>query len=163
MKILVMSDSHGNDVYVAKALDREWPVDAVLHLGDFQEDEDEFALILAGEDVPLYLVKGNCDYYASVPEDRILELAGHRILMTHGHRCRVGHGIQELAHIALSCNCSIALFGHTHRPEIDDSIPGLLILNPGSIALPRQREHRKSYMILELEEGKKPEVWIRYL
>ena len=163
MKILVMSDSHGNDLYAVMALDREWPFDALLHLGDFQEDEDEFAGILAGEDVPLYLVKGNCDYCNSVPTDRILELAGHRILMTHGHTHSVDYGTEELARTALENDCGVALFGHTHRPVMDDSVPGLLILNPGSIALPRQRERRKSYLILELEQGKKPEAWIRYL
>ena len=163
MKVLVLGDSHGNDRYVAMALDREWPIDAMLHLGDAQEDEDEFALILAGEDVPLFMVKGNCDYYSSMAEDRILELCGHRIFMTHGHHCRVSYGTGHLAEIALLNNCSIAIYGHTHRPEIDDGIRGLLILNPGSISLPRQQGRKKSYIILQLEEGKKPKAWIRYL
>lgn len=163
MKILVLSDSHGNDLYVAKALDREWPIDAMIHLGDTQEDEDEFAEILAGEDVPLFLVRGNCDWYSSLPADRILELAGHRILMTHGHTHAVSYGTQELVHLARENDCSIVIYGHTHRPEIDDSIPGLLILNPGSVSFPRQRGRKRSYMILELEEGKQPEPWICYL
>ena len=60
MKVLVVSDTHGVDVNVAVALDREWPVDAILHLGDSQEEEEEFAEIVAGEDVPIYMVKGNC-------------------------------------------------------------------------------------------------------
>ena len=163
MKILIMSDSHGNDLYVAKALDREWPVDAMIHLGDTQEEEDEFAEILAGEEVPLYLVKGNCDWYVDLPLDRIVELAGHRILITHGHTHAVSYGTEEVAHLAQKNDCSIALYGHTHRPEIDDSHPGLLILNPGSISLPRQTGRKKSYMVLELESGKEPEVWLRYL
>ena len=74
MKILILSDSHGQDLPVAKALDREWPIDAMIHLGDTQEDEDEFSEILAGEEVPLFLVRGNCDWYSSVPLDRIVEL-----------------------------------------------------------------------------------------
>ena len=163
MKILIMSDSHGNDLFVAKALDREWPVDAVFHLGDTQEDEDEFAEILAGEAVPLFLVKGNCDWYSSLPLERIVELAGCRILMTHGHTHAVSYGTEELAKLALENDCRIVVYGHTHRPEIDDSIPGLLILNPGSISLPRQAGRKKSYMILELEYGKEPEAWIRFL
>lgn len=163
MKILILSDSHGNDLPIAVALDREWPIDAMFHLGDLQEDEDEFALILAGEDVPLFLVRGNCDYYTSIPMDRIVELKGHRILMTHGHGHGVSYGTEELAADALANDCSIVVYGHTHRPEIDDSIPGLLILNPGSISLPRQRGRKKSYMVLELEEGKKPEAWLKYL
>lgn len=163
MKILILSDSHGQDLPVAKALDREWPIDAMIHLGDTQEDEDEFSEILAGEEVPLFLVRGNCDWYSSLPLDRILELSGHRIFMTHGHGHDVNYGTKELAQIAREQGCSIALYGHTHRPEIDDSSPGLLILNPGSISFPRQKGREKSYMILELEPGKQPEVWLCFL
>lgn len=163
MKILIVSDSHGNDRCIAMALDREWPIDAMFHLGDVQEDEDEFALILAGEEAPIYMVRGNCDYYSSVAMDRIVELEGHRILMTHGHTHGVSFGTDELAELALQNDCEIVVYGHTHRPEIDDSTQGLLILNPGSIAYPRQRGRKKSYMVLELEKGKKPEAWIRYI
>ena len=163
MKILVVSDSHGQDLYLAKALDREWPVDAMLHLGDSQEDQEEFAYILAGENVPLYMVKGNCDYDPSYPMQLVVELGGHRILMTHGHMCSVSYGTQELVYKARENDCSIAVYGHTHVPEIDDSTPGLLILNPGSITFPRQRGRKRSYLILELEAGKKPEAQLRYL
>jgi putative phosphoesterase len=75
----------------------------------------------------------------------------------------VNYGTKELAQIAREQGCSIALYGHTHRPEIDDSSPGLLILNPGSISFPRQKGREKSYMILELEPGKQPEAWLRFL
>lgn len=162
MKILVLSDSHGEDRYVAMALDREWPIDALFHLGDLQEDEDEFKEILAGEDIPVFLVKGNCDYFADYPPSRIVELAGHRILMAHGHGYYVNFGTKDLAADALANNCDIAIYGHTHRPEIDDSTPGLLILNPGSIAFPRQPGREKSYMILDLEEGTAPEAELRF-
>lgn len=163
MKVLVVSDSHGQDLYIAKALDREWPIDAMLHLGDSQEDQEEFAYILAGEDVPLYMVRGNCDYDPSCPADQIVELGAHRILMTHGHLCGVSNGTQRLIQKALENDCGIAIYGHTHRPEIDDSIPGLLILNPGSITFPRQRDRKKSYMILELLEGRKPEAELKFV
>ncbi len=162
MKILVISDSHGEDRNVAAALDREWPIDALMHLGDLQEDEDEFAEILAGEECPIYLVKGNCDYFASYPPSRIIELAGHRILMAHGHGYYVNFGTRDLAADALANDCDIAMYGHTHRPEIDDSDPGLLILNPGSISFPRQQGRLPSYMVLELEAGKKPEAVIKF-
>ncbi len=163
MKILVISDTHGKDIYVAAALDREWPVDALMHLGDVQEDEDEFMEILAGEDVPLYIVKGNCDAFAPYPPSRIVELEGHRILMAHGHGYYVNFGTRDLAADAAANNCDVAIYGHTHRPEIDDSDPELLILNPGSISFPRQQGRQKTYMILELEQGKKPEVRLKYI
>jgi putative phosphoesterase len=162
MKVLVVSDSHGQDLHIAMALDREWPIDAMLHLGDVQEDGDEFGLILAGEEVPLYLVRGNCDYDVSIPRVQILELAGHRILMTHGHEQSVSYGTRMLAETARENDCQIVIYGHTHRPEIDESVPGLLILNPGSITFPRQRGREKSYMILELEEGRSPQAQLKF-
>ncbi len=163
MKVLVLSDSHGEDRYVAMALDKEWPVDALFHLGDIQEDEDEFMEILAGEDIPVFLVKGNCDYFADYPPSRIVELAGHRILMAHGHGYYVNFGTGDLAADALANDCDVTIYGHTHRPEIDTSTPGLLILNPGSVAFPRQPGRQKTYMILNLEEGKPADAEIRYL
>ena len=163
MKILIISDTHGLDAYVAAALDREWPIDALLHLGDSQEDEEEFAEVLAGENIPIYMVKGNCDYFVDYPPARIIELAGHKILMAHGHGYYVNFGTRDLVADAQANGCDITMYGHTHRPEIDGSIEDLLILNPGSLAYPRQKGRQKSYMIMELEEGKKPEVELKFL
>jgi putative phosphoesterase len=83
--------------------------------------------------------------------------------MTHGHLCSVSYGTQELARQALGNECDIAIFGHTHRPKIDDSSERLLILNPGSITFPRQEMRKRSYMILKLEKGKRPEAELRYV
>ena len=163
MKVLVMSDSHGRDSNVMEALEREMPFDVLIHLGDTQEDEEEFCMCVAGEDIPVYLVSGNCDLFADYPPARIVTLAGHRLLLAHGHTHYVNYGTQELAADAKGNRCEIALYGHTHRPEIDESDPELMILNPGSISYPRQSPRRRTYMILTLEPGKCPEVELRQL
>lgn len=163
MRVLVISDTHGLDANVAAVLDREWPVDALLHLGDSQEDEEEFAEVLAGEEIPIFMVKGNCDYFVDYPPARIIELEGHRILMAHGHGYYVNFGTRDLEADALANGCDITMYGHTHRPVIDESNPELLVLNPGSLAYPRQEGRRKSYMIVQLEEGKKPDVELKFL
>ena len=163
MKVLVISDTHGLDVYVAMALDKEWPIDAILHLGDSQEDEEEFAEIVAGEPIPIYMVKGNCDYFVDYPPARIIELAGHRILMAHGHGYYVNFGTRDLVADAQANDCDITMYGHTHRPEIDTRNEGLLVINPGSLAYPRQEGRKKSYMVLNLEEGKEPDVELKFL
>ena len=49
------------------------------------------------------------------------------------------------------------------RPQIDESNPELLILNPGSITYPRQEGRRKSYMVLDLKENEKPEVELKFI
>ena len=163
MKVLVISDTHGDDRNVIAALVREMPIDALLHLGDSMEDEDEFALCVAGEDIPVYMVGGNCDFYHDHPRSRVVELAGHRIFMTHGHLEQVDWGTGDLAVAALSNQCDIALYGHTHVPDLDDSDRHLLIGNPGSLSYPRQRGRRPTYMVLTLVRGKAPQAELREL
>ena len=163
MKIILMSDSHGKDENVVAVLDREMPVDAVMHMGDSQEDEEEFRLHFMGEEIELYMVAGNCDYFADFPPVRIITLEGHRIFMAHGHGYYVNFGTKDLKAAALANGCDIALYGHTHRPVIDDKDKEILILNPGSVSFPRQENHRASYMVMELERGRRPEVALKYV
>ena len=87
----------------------------------------------------------------------------NKVFLTHGHQYRISVNEDLILDEAKARGANILIYGHTHRPEIDDSQPGLLILNPGSISLPRQTGRKKSYMVLELESGKEPEVWLRYL
>ena len=101
MKVLVMSDSHGRDSNVMEALEREMPFDVLIHLGDTQEDEEEFCMCVAGEDIPVYLVSGNCDLFADYPPARIVTLAGHRLLLAHGHTHYVNYGTHDA-----SCPCA---------------------------------------------------------
>ena len=36
MKILVVSDTHGHDENLMRVLQREWPIDALIHCGDYR-------------------------------------------------------------------------------------------------------------------------------
>ena len=37
MKILVVSDTHGHDENLMRVLQREWPIDALIHCGDLEK------------------------------------------------------------------------------------------------------------------------------
>ena len=50
--------------------------------------------------------------------------------------------------------CRIALFGHTHQPLYEKAWNGVILINPGSISLPRQEDRRHGYGILTIEEDK---------
>lgn len=169
MKILVMSDSHSRDANVRTAVEREKPFDALIHLGDSQEEEEEFCSVIlglkssSGGEVPVYMVRGNCDYLGDFPTERIVVLGGHRILLAHGHTHYVNFGTDELVNDAAENSCDIAMYGHTHRPDVDWTHQGVLVLNPGSISYPRQQDHRASYMVVELEPGSEPDVELRYV
>ena len=82
MRILVLSDSHGAVENMARCVDLVEP-DHILHLGDCLRDAE--ALHRLYPHIPLDAVAGNCDWALDAPTERLLELAGHRILMMHGH------------------------------------------------------------------------------
>ncbi len=154
MKIGIMSDTHGSLDAVAQAVSLAGPVDMWLHAGDLIADAEHLAII-AG--VPVYSVAGNCDWpNMTVPEERLIEAEGHRILLTHGHNYGVRYDIEVLVEAAEDKEADIAVYGHTHIADIS---PGddVYVVNPGSAARPRD-EGRPSFMIMELEPEKMPEV-----
>lgn len=162
MKILVMSDTHGWDYNAKKAVEKEQPFDVLIHLGDVQETETEFLRYSGvGFDTPAYFVEGNCDRTGIYPESQIVELAGHRLFLTHGNRFYVTFGTEELRDEAARNQCDIAIYGHTHRPELEDG--DVLVLNPGSMTSPRQEGGQPSYMVMELLSGKEPRVSLKYI
>ncbi len=161
MRILIVSDSHGRDEYLLAAIEAERPFDLLIHLGDFQTDEREIEK-MAG--VPVFMVSGNCDYYTRISDVRFVELEGFRIFMAHGHNHGVRWGdTRRLTRTARQHGCDIVMFGHTHCPVEDRTDPKLLVLNPGSIALPRQQGREHTYMILTLRRGMRPEVELKTL
>ncbi|MCD7745547.1 MAG: metallophosphoesterase [Lachnospiraceae bacterium] len=153
MKILIVSDTHGYEDNLKRALDAVGAPDCMIHLGDSESTLENMQKIA---NCPVYMVGGNCDYFTRLPLTRIEELGGCRIFMTHGHYYYVSVGVRDLAEEARTNNCNVAMFGHTHRPFIDESDPELTILNPGSLSFPRQEGRRPSYILMEAEKGEKP-------
>ena len=129
MKLLVLSDSHRETEHMLLAIRKERP-DAVVHLGDHAADAD--AIVQECPYLPLYRVRGNCDYYDDVtPEQAVLHFGKVRILAVHGHRYGVKTGLLRLCYAAREKEAQVALFGHTHRAlcALED---GLWLLNPGA-------------------------------
>jgi putative phosphoesterase len=143
MKVLVISDSHGNWKLAFAAHTRTEPVDAIIHLGDGSADADMLRLAL---DVPVINVAGNCDPGSGAPRERVWECEGKRILLTHGDAYQVKSGLAKLRQRALEVGADAALFGHTHQVLLDDD-SGLLLLNPGTLAT---HGHHRSYAVLNI-------------
>lgn len=59
MKVLIFADSHGYNMAMAFAVDREEP-DAVIHLGDHAEDAREIERVFPA--MPICRVRGNNDF-----------------------------------------------------------------------------------------------------
>lgn len=79
-----------------------------------------------------------------------LELCGHHILLTHGHYYYVTLDTAMLGSDAGARGFDIVLYGHTHRPKIEER-GGVILANPGSVAYPRQEGRKPSYIIMKLE------------
>lgn len=109
MKILVVSDSHGRIDNLKQVIRKEAP-DKILHMGDIMGDLEELQAF-AGVDV--VAVRGNCDGFCALPLDRVVDINGHKIFMTHGHAYGVNWGIGELRAVAREKECEAALYMDT--------------------------------------------------
>lgn len=159
MKVLIVSDTHGRDEKLEKAVLAEAPFDYLIHCGDV-EGREFFIEALA--ECPCTIVAGNNDFFSDLPREEELELAGIRMLVTHGHYYGVSMDLYGLVDEAKSRGCQVVLFGHTHRPVAEEK-GGVLVINPGSLSYPRQEGRKPSYAVMELRAGKKPEVELRFL
>ena len=137
MRALVMSDIHGDDFTLRWMLEEAWKfvghVDAYFCLGDGAHDFQRLENFIRrhDENALLCCVRGNCDFAADdIPERMILSLEGANIFLTHGHHYRVKSTTDFLRSAAQEANCSVVLYGHTHRAEVDPSGP--LMVNPGA-------------------------------
>ena len=129
MKILVLSDSHGDTWRLREIFSREHGFSLCIFLGDGERDLEPF-FPMPG--VPLLAVRGNCDLASSLPATLVTDEGGKRILCTHGYLQHVKYGLAGLRSAAREAHADIALYGHTHIPvqEYDD---GLYLCNPGSV------------------------------
>ena len=136
MRILVISDTHGElDRFwkVFNKLNKEMPVQMIVHCGDYIADAKEIRM---RSGIPVVAVKGNCDGEYSDDGYSILETEAGDFLVAHGHMHDVNFSLQKLYYTALDNNCIGALFGHTHRSVFVET-GDLYMMNPGSLTKPR--------------------------
>ena len=129
MRILVLSDSHGNVENMARCVELTEP-DVILHLGDCQRDAE--TLHRQFPSLPMQSVPGNCDWGAVDAPEVLTEYGGVRILMMHGHTRTVKASTLSAVYAAREMGAQVLLFGHTHRPLVDYD-GSLWVMNPGSV------------------------------
>ena len=148
MKILVVSDTHGSPDNLRTVIDIEKP-DRIYHLGDGQGVEDNLWMM---SEAPAECVCGNCDWGGNLPNEVVLDVGNHRLLLTHGHYYGVSYTYEKIAEAAKAKGCDIVLYGHTHVPTIDH-FEGLVIANPGSVSFPRQNSREHTYMTILVDNS----------
>lgn len=148
MKILIFSDSHNNAYRIESALLDNKDADLIIHLGDGISD-----IMSIRAAYPLYqyeYVLGNCDYSNGVPPEKLLEIEGKKLFITHGHEYAGNQS--KLIKKAIFHKADIVLSGHTHKPQ-QTTRQGILFLNPGCVSKPKQVD-TKSYLVMNINAGK---------
>lgn len=147
MKACVFSDSHGLVGHMITAIKLEKP-DICFFLGDGERDlarlEDNFP------DLPIYAVRGNCDFNTDLQRLILCNVEGVIIFATHGHLSNVKRedDFRTLIYQAKEAGADIALFGHTHYQYLAEH-DGITLLNPGSAGY----GYYPGYAILNIENG----------
>ena len=161
MKVLVVSDTHRYEDNLEKVIEKEAPFDVFIHLGDIEGREAKIKSMLDIK-VAVHMVEGNNDFFSGLDKEKEISLGKYKAFITHGHLYGVSTGQEMLADEAKYRSADIAMYGHTHRPQLTD-IDGVTVLNPGSISYPRQMDRRASYSILHVEEDKDIDIQIKYV
>lgn len=155
MKIGIVSDSHGDTNALDTMLQHPAAADveAWFFAGDVAMDAEYLAMVT---DIPILKVAGNNDWPSTRLMDTVVsDVGGHRIMLTHGHMYGVGFSTQNLEIAAREQGADIVIYGHTHVADL--SVGKLTVLNPGSVARPRDAS-RGSFMVVELVPGEVPVV-----
>ncbi len=145
MRILVVSDTHGNENALLQAFKQAGETDLLIHIGDGEND----TLIL--KDVyksPVIRVAGNCDMGSKAPKELILSIEEKQVLITHGDRHYVKSGIETLAGHGYASCADIVLYGHTHIP-LAEQRENLLLLNPGALCMHRGT---KTFAVINIQK-----------
>lgn len=150
MKILVLSDTHGDIKKAEEAIRDNEDVDLIIHLGDYFRDAQYLSSKFPK--IPIEYIYGNSDFLIEdVPAEKVLEYCGKRIFLTHGHKYSVKWDHSKLEKKAEEMQIDLLLFGHTHIAEVVEK-QGRYFINPGSISEPRNNRS-ESYAIIELNNS----------
>lgn len=130
MRILVLSDSHGDYFSMKTAIEAQPTAEAVVFLGDGHLDVERCKPLLEGKRV--YAVKGNNDFHCDYPKCQVISEGGMNIYITHGHCEYVKSSLSRLMTVAKENDCPLALYGHTHRQQ-EDNFDSVKMFCPGAI------------------------------
>ena len=130
MRILVLSDSHGDFFSMKKAIEAQPTAEVVVFLGDGHMDFERAKPLLEGKRI--YEIQGNNDFHCKYPKSQIINEGGLKIYITHGHYEYVKSSLARLNSICRRNSCQLALYGHNHRQQ-EDNADGIKFFCPGAL------------------------------
>ena len=125
---VVISDTHGNMTDLKKLYPIFEENDYILFLGDGLKDVENFPAHIKSKVVA---VSGNCDY-STAPTERVLEIEGVKVFMTHGHLYGVKGSLLRLLLKGKEEGAAVCFYGHNHRANIEKA-EGVYLVNPGTL------------------------------
>lgn len=130
MRILVLSDSHGDYFTMQKIIKAQPTAEAVIFLGDGFYDFERCKPLLEGKKI--YTVKGNNDMGCDYPKNQVISVGGVKMYITHGQGELVKSTLSRLIGVAQDNDCHLALYGHIHQQREDYS-DGVRLFSPGAV------------------------------
>ena len=113
-------------------------------------------------DYEIRAVAGNMDWSDKLEDELCFSVGRHVIYLAHGHRFGVHGGTYRLTERARQMGADIAVYGHTHAPDYGTE-NDVLVINPGSIAKPRQDGWQKTYAVMTIDKSGKVDVEFKHL
>ena len=159
MKILVVSDTHGHSSELVQVLRKVKPIDGLIHCGDVEGHENYIRGIA---ECHCYMVKGNNDFFCDLPREEVFQLGNYKVMVPHGHMYGVSMDTSMLEEEARSRGVQIVMFGHTHRPFLEQK-EDITILNPGSLSYPRQAGRKPSFLVMEIDRQGEAHYFQNYI
>lgn len=159
MRVLIVSDTHRRNENFMTALERVSPVDMVIHCGDAEGSE---YLISEAAGCPVEIVLGNNDFFSNLPREREFQIGKYKVWLVHGHNYYVSMSNEYLKEEAICKGVDIVMYGHTHKPVIDQE-DCVIAINPGSLTYPRQEGKRPSFILMELDRFGEVHFTLNYL
>ncbi len=142
-KIIVISDTHGNQKLLRKALSKEENISHIFHLGDNYEDIENNLDLTDGKII--YRVPGI--YHSGYITRKLPAILEINI---EDKTFFLVHNIQDIVPINLPPK-SIVLFGHSHHPELN--LDGnVFSANPGHLKKDNDRNSDASYLVIEISK-----------
>ncbi len=143
LRIGVISDTHGLFDEAIRSIFAG--VDAIIHAGDIGKLQ---VIDRLEEIAQVFAVRGNNDSIGPLPDERVEELAGRRVLIRHifGELGQLKAGDKKIVE---QLRLDIVVFGHSHRPY-QQMLGKTMLFNPGS-AGPRRFSLPRTVGLLSLK------------
>jgi putative phosphoesterase len=152
MKVIVVSDSHGEQENIKKLslIAKEEKAEKVIHLGDDYDDAD----LLMNEGITIERVPGVFSAYYTerdIPNRKVIALEGWKLLLTHTkerHQNDLTDDIPPGEYLK-SASVDIMLYGHSHVPAISIE-NNVYLINPGHLKTDDKRGYEPSYAVMDI-------------